>query len=142
MTQISKKFVSKDIFYELFDNFDYLIVSLKSKEEVFNCFKDLLTKHEKIILAKRIAILLLLTKGLTFLEIRQAIRVSTNTVSRYKKLLDDNSESYKIIIKKMEEFESTRKFYEKLHQIFGFVELMLTARSDMRSRAKLMSGNY
>lgn len=142
MTQISKKFLKKDLFYELFDNFDWLIVNLNNKEEVFNCFKNLLTKHEKIIFAKRVAIIILLHNKLTIREIQQVISVSTSTIMRYKNLIDDNTETYKLIIKKMEKMESTRRFYEKIHHIYGFLDAMFTARSNMRSRAKLMTGNY
>lgn len=142
LTQISKKLLKKNLFYELFDNFDWLIVNLNSREDVFNCFKDLLTKHEKIMIAKRVGILLLLHNELTIREIQKIINVSSATIVRYKRLIDENSESYKIIIKKMEKMESTRRFYEKIHHIYGFLEAMFTARSNMRSRARLMTGNY
>jgi len=53
-----------------------------SKERVL-VFQELLTKTERVMMAKRIVMLLLLKKGMSFYKISELIGVSPSTVSRF-----------------------------------------------------------
>ncbi len=140
MTQISKKLLNSDAFHELFESFDWLIINLKNRDEVFECFKDLLTKHERVIIAKRIAILFLLSKGFTIEAISFHLKVSCATVIRLKRLMDDDTVGYNIIIKKLNAMQTSKRTNEKLKSIVSFFDALITAKTNMHSRAKLMHG--
>lgn len=84
MTQVSKYPVSKDVYDRVFDLFIETVVSLKLKEEAKNFFDDYLSPTERVMLAKRLAVAILLKKKYQYREISKILRVSTsmiNTVS-------------------------------------------------------------
>lgn len=138
MTQVSHQLLRKEILYELYDNFDYLIASLTTKDEIFECFKILLSRNEKIMIAKRIAILLLFARGYNVREISRFIKVSTSTVMRYYKYVLIGSEGYHLIVEKMSNTESAGKLFDSIKSFFAFASDMMNVKTDMRARAKIM----
>ena len=58
------------------------VATLKSREEVKNFFKDLLSESESIMLSRRIMIAKYLLEGLTYNEIRARLRVGDNNIAK------------------------------------------------------------
>jgi uncharacterized protein YerC len=140
VTQVSRHNLLPEIYSELYDNFDYLIASLNSKEEIFECFKILLTRNEKIMIAKRVAILLLFARGYNIREIARFIKVSTSTVMRYYKYFTIGSPGFHIIVEKMSETQSAGKLFDSIKSFFNFTADMLSVKTDMRARARVARG--
>ena len=140
MTQVSRQFLKPEIFYELYDNFDFLIANLTEKNEIFECFKVLLSKNERIMIAKRIAILLLFAKGYSVREISWFLKVSSTTIVHYQKYIYEGCPGYKIIIEKMSKTESAGKLYDMIGSVLSFITDAMNAKTDMRARARLMRG--
>lgn len=81
MTQISKYPVSKKVYNRIFDLFLGIFSKLNTKQEVSDFFDEFLTPTEKIMLAKRLAINILLAKKFSYGEISELLRVSSATIT-------------------------------------------------------------
>lgn len=86
MTQVSKFPVQKDVLNEIFEVFLETIANLDTKRKVLNFFEEFLTPTERIMLAKRLAIGLLISKGYSYEDISHLLRVSTSTICDYATL--------------------------------------------------------
>lgn len=80
MPQVSKYPVSKDIYEQIFDIFLGTLARLQTKKQVSGFMVDFLTPTETVMLAKRLAIGVLLAKKYDYREISRILRVSTATV--------------------------------------------------------------
>lgn len=66
MTQVSKYPVHRDVEKRMFEIFKTTISNLKHSEEIEDFLEDFLSPVEKIMLAKRLAIAVLLAKNYTY----------------------------------------------------------------------------
>ncbi len=80
MTQVSKYPISKEIADRIFEIFSKAIVGIHEKSEVEEFLDNLLSPIERIMLAKRLAIALLLEKEYDHRQICKILRVSLSTV--------------------------------------------------------------
>lgn len=87
MPHISKKSVSKDLLKELDSYLSSFLEDTGSRTRVL-IFKEMLTKTERMMIAKRFGILTLLAKGLSLYKISQLLGISPSTVSRFEVMLD------------------------------------------------------
>lgn len=79
----------------------YTMVSLlKTREEVKNFFKDLLTLSEMVMISRRIQIAKMLLEGETYESIRDKLKVGATTVSQVERWLNNGFGGYKTTIKK------------------------------------------
>lgn len=77
------------------------LVELKTPEEAAQFLKDLLSKQEAEMLAKRIEIARLLIKGFTYGRIQQLLRVSHGTVARVSQWLATSGEGYRLVVSRV-----------------------------------------
>lgn len=80
MTKVSKRILNETLEGRIFEVFVRTITDLKNPDEVKDFLEDILFPTEKIMLMKRLAIAILLTKGYTYDTIDQALKVSRNTI--------------------------------------------------------------
>lgn len=97
MTQVSKYRLSEDIKNQIESYFNLTIANLTTKNQVQQFFNEFLTKTEKIMFAKRLAIGILVSRGYEYRQISQILKVSTTTVSSFA-FVYKNSEKYKNIV--------------------------------------------
>ena len=98
MPQISKRFVKPAVKEKIDNLFIECIAECRNQKEAANFINVLLTKTEKTVIAKRVAIALMLTKGYTATEIDERLKVSQATVYTVKYWLEDKgSEINKIL---------------------------------------------
>lgn len=81
MTRVSKRPLRKDLEERMFHIFWQSFIELKNEKDVVEFLEDLLSPAEKIMLAKRLAIVLLLEKGWGYDEISSTLKVSTTTIN-------------------------------------------------------------
>jgi uncharacterized protein YerC len=85
MPHVSKKLLEKNKYLEinkqLYKNIDSLVRNGKTTLVV----NELLTKTEKLMLSKRLAIIVLIDKGETIYAIENSLKVSPSTVARISK---------------------------------------------------------
>ncbi len=121
MTQISKRRLSKDVEDRMFDLFWRSLTRLGSQEETAEFFSDILTATEKVMLAKRYFIAVLLAKGYPATHVRQALNVSFTTIGTVSGWLKNLKPATKKIVDRHLKDESWGQFFDKLEDIADVV---------------------
>ncbi len=113
MTQVSRFPIHKDVYYEIRDDFLWILSALHSEEEVKSFYYDFFTKTERLMLSKRLAVAIMLTENFSYRDIRFILHVSTSTVSRVADWLDHGGEGVRHAIHKLTKREQMKTFLEK-----------------------------
>lgn len=116
MAQVSRLFLSKNLYERIFEIFFKSILKLKNKKEAEEFFNDLLTPTERIVLAKRLAIAMLLAKDYDYRTIRSILHVSPPTIAHVKNTLKRSGTGYRKTIGRLMREEKTK---ELLLEILG-----------------------
>lgn len=119
MTQVSKYPISQAVYDRIFEFFFQSIIGLKSHREVNDFFEDFLSETERMMLAKRLAIAVLLTKGYSFVEIRKILRVSQTTIANANVFLKYSNRGYKKVVQKILAAEKRDEFWQKLDDLLS-----------------------
>ena len=107
MPHVSQKRVKKQVFNRMSNEFVNAIASMKNSSEVRGFLNELLTPTERVMLAKRLAVILMLKKKYSFLMIRHILKVSPSTVARISLQYEKGAYSKLLIeIKKQNSFWS------------------------------------
>lgn len=85
--QVSKKKVNAVLEKQLFATLWQLVVDLKNPKEVELVLSDLLTETEVATVAKRLAVAYWLSKGRSYENIKQNLKVSSATVAEVQRSL-------------------------------------------------------
>lgn len=86
MPHVSNRKVKKKVYKKLQSNLVGIFSSSHSKTEMASLINDLLTPTERIMFAKRIAIILMLQEGYSFRAIEKTLKVTLQTVLRFWKM--------------------------------------------------------
>jgi len=136
MSQVSRNPLSKESNYEIQATLWWLLARLNSDSDIKIFLNGLLTKTEKIMLAKRLAIAFLLNKNYNHRDIRDALKVSTATVSKIKEAIDKTEGSYEIFIKKLEKRNELKKLEKQFDRFIGkLANIVPPQKNDMKGRA-------
>ena len=142
MGRVSKRKINKDLERELEEQLSFIIVSLTEKDEVSIFLDEFLTKEEKLMLGKRLILYMLLYKGLTNTQINAALSISHETTRLYRELFEKKPEVFRKMLERLISREKARELWKKIAKILEPVKLALEAKTNMRSRAKLASGDF
>ncbi len=136
MSQVSRNPLSKESNYEIQATLWWLLARLNTDSDINSFLNGLLTKTEKIMLAKRLAIAFLLSKGYNYRDISDALKVSTSTVARIKEVIDKTEGSYEIFIKKLEKRNELKKLEKQFDKFVGkLINIIPPQKNDMKGRA-------
>lgn len=116
MSRVSKKVVNRQIEEQMFETLWEAVSLVKTKEDVKLFLSDLLSPVERIMVAKRLAIAVLLLKGRDYETIINALRVSNETISKIALILRENS-GYKIAVNKLLRSEAGREFWQGIEDL-------------------------
>ena len=116
MTQVSRRLLNKQIEQQIFETLWEAISQLKNKTEIQIFLTDLVTPTERIVLAKRLAIAVLLLKNTNYETIKDLIKVSGETISKVALTLK-MSNGYRIAINKIVRTESGRQFWQDVESL-------------------------
>ena len=116
MSQVSKRSVSKDVEERMYGLLWDSLSSLRRIKDVELFLFDLLTPTERTVLAKRLSIAILLTKGYGYEDIMGILKVSSPTVTRVKAWLHAGGGGYKLAIDKLLRKEAWKNFMEGLEK--------------------------
>jgi uncharacterized protein YerC len=142
MPRASRRPVSKNVLEEIQDTFSYLISSLASPKDIQTFFDSFLTEEEKTMLTKRLMLHLMIENSYDPMEIMSALSLSKETINKHKHILLRENIMYKDIIAKITKRKKTKAFWEKIEKAFRPLELALDAKTNMKARAKFLSGDY
>lgn len=113
MVRNSRFVLSEDLLEKLFDLFFEVVGNQSSKSEFKKIFVDLLTPAERIMLAKRVAIIYLLMKKIEYYNICDRLKVSPSTVAKYS-LLMEKSEGIVSTSKEIVKIDKVKIFLEEV----------------------------
>lgn len=118
MTQVSKRFLQKRAEERILDLFWTSLSVLSTKEKVALFLDDLLTPTEKLMLAKRLAIVFMLMKGYDYPIINDRLKVSDSTIWNIKINLAHGGKGYKMTVEQIMSKERWEKFWNDLDHFF------------------------
>jgi len=119
MTQVSRYPIHKDVEKRMFEVLKETISHLRSPEEIEDFLHDFLSPVEKIMLAKRLSIAVLLHKGYGYGAIAQVLRVSPPTIATVSLLLKYSGKGYKRAVEKITTGEKMDAFWKKIEDILA-----------------------
>ena len=112
MPHISKQLLEKEKFIGIHKQFYKIITELSRSGNSKVVFSELLTKTEKLMLAKRLAIIVMLDKKESIYAIEQTLKVSPSTVARMS--LSHENGKYSELLK---EVRKQNSFWTQIEKI-------------------------
>ncbi|MCK5285735.1 MAG: hypothetical protein KAJ58_00725 [Candidatus Pacebacteria bacterium] len=97
MVRVSKQKIDKKVLNQINNRLVDVISKLETNISIANFLNDLLTESEKIVLAKRLAIIFMLQENISWYKISVLLKVSPTTVK--KVVIDIDLEEYENILK-------------------------------------------
>ena len=113
MTRISRFPVEDKVLKKLYVIMFIVVSSMDEEEEFTQIINELLSPTEKIMVAKRVAIIYLLMKKIDYLNISSVLKVSSSTIAKFNLMINKRkaiTNSLKAIIGS----EKLKDFFEKL----------------------------
>lgn len=117
MTKVSRRILSQALQKHIFELFVKIIVDLNSPDDVEIFLEDLLSPTERIMLVKRLAIAILLTKGYTYDDIDETLKVSRPTIMNVSFWLKNGKSGYKKAIDRILKTQKREEFFDKIEEI-------------------------
>ena len=112
MPHISKRLLEKNKFLDIHKQLYKILSTLSRSGKANVIFDELMTKTEKIMFAKRLAIILMLDQNESIYAIEQVLKVSPSTVARMSVLYDNGAYS-----KLLKEFRSQNSLWTQIQKI-------------------------
>lgn len=110
MSQVSRRIVRAEVQEKIIETLLEAIAQLKNKQDIQAFVNDLLTPVERIMIAKRLAIAVLLLKGWSYDATGDLLKVSTDTIARISIILKTN-DGYKKTADHLMKTEAGREFW-------------------------------
>lgn len=88
MVQMSKYKVKDEVYDKLFDLLFEIVGKRKDKKDFFNIITDIFSQQERLMIAKRTAIIYLLLQHIDYVIICDVLKVSTATVAKFAIMLE------------------------------------------------------
>ncbi|OGG08595.1 hypothetical protein A2154_00610 [Candidatus Gottesmanbacteria bacterium RBG_16_43_7] len=95
MTRVSSRYLSRDIEEHLCDILWVYLTHIRDKSELKEFIESLLSSTEQLMLAKRLAIAILLSRGFTFDVIDDKLKVSKATITSVQHQIQSGAPGYK-----------------------------------------------
>ena len=116
MSRVSKKVLNKQIEEQMFETLWEAISRVRGKADTKLFLADLLTPVERIMVAKRLGIAVMLMKGKDYETIIDVLRVSNETISKIALILRMNN-GYKIAVSKIVRSEAGKEFWQDIENL-------------------------
>lgn len=116
MPQVSRKKLPTKIQQKIDSSFYEAVSSIKGDKEVELFLKDLLTPTERVMIPKRLAIAILLSKGYSNGVICSQLNVTQSTVAAVARTLEFSS-GFKKVIDKLRNNEAWRSMWQDIENL-------------------------
>lgn len=114
MPHVSRHKLDKKTQEELVRNLRIVFTKINKDEEMTTFFLSLLSETEQIMLAKRLAVIVLLQENIPESRIADILHITRATVEKLRLFLETRGEGFKIALKKLEEEKRLKEFKELL----------------------------
>lgn len=116
MTKVSKRILNKEIEERMFALFWKALADIKKEEEIESFLKDILSPVEQVMIAKRLAIALLLARGFSYESIEATLKVSSATIMRVNFWLNHGGEGYRKVVEKIMREKKREELFDKIDE--------------------------
>lgn len=120
MTHLSRWKLKKEEEKNLIDALRLVLTSLNKDREMEVFLGSLLTETEKLMLAKRLAIIVLLREGLTESQIAEALHVTRITVAKMRYFFESRGQGYKVALNKLAQQKQLGEFKKLLFPFLAY----------------------
>lgn len=120
MPHVSRVRLDKKAERNLTKNLSLILAKIKKEDEMNSFLISLLTPTERLMLAKRIAIIVLLKEGVPESHIASALHVTRVTVSRLQFFWEARGEGYGIALKVLENEKLMKEFKDVLLKLVAY----------------------
>ena len=142
MPRVSKNKLSQNQITEINIMFLNLISQLSTKNEVEEFFENFLTDEEKIMLAKRLMMFIMILKGYQADDIQSTLHISRETIRTYKNQFIHKSKTFKLRIRKLAQQQKVGQLLKKINKLLRPIELIVQSKTNMRARAKIYNADF
>jgi|SRR3989344_2859284 len=131
MPHLSKRKLERDVYLKIYEELNQCVTSYKNKLKREKFLEEILTITEKIMIAKRLAVMTMLVKGISSYGIEKSLKVSSSTVARLENMMEKGK------FTNLQNF-LLEKQKSKAEIIFGEISnfLMATLTSNRRAQWK------
>lgn len=91
-----------------------VLTKIQDTPEMEGFLNVLLTETERVMLAKRLALIVLISEGLPDSEIAQTLHVTRITVAKTRYFYEARGDGFRVALKKLEEQQQLEKFKKLL----------------------------
>ncbi|PIP74446.1 MAG: hypothetical protein CO135_02705 [Candidatus Levybacteria bacterium CG_4_9_14_3_um_filter_35_16] len=117
MAKISKRIINKHLEGHIFEVFIKTLAQTSNPDEVKNLIEDLLSPTEKVMLVKRLAIAVLLSKGYTYSQIDSSLKVSRPTIMTVSYWLKNGRSGYRKAVEKILNNQKKQTLIDDIEEI-------------------------
>ena len=121
MPHISKYQLNKKAEEEIIANLNTALTFINSGEDMINFINSLLSPTERIMIAKRLAMIILIESGVKDSEISNLLHVTNGTVAKMRLFYEARGTGFKIALKKLEEQKRLKAFKDTLLELVDFI---------------------
>lgn len=141
MPRASKFRFHEKEFEKIYSHLLYTISSINNSGDVEKFLDGFLSKEEKIMLAKRLVLFMMLKRNYSPSVIQGALHISYETVRINQNQLGSKNSYFQTLLDRLIKREQTKELFEKLDKAFKPLTLALESKTNMKSRAKFVSGD-
>ena len=112
MPHLSRNKLSKKTEKELIENLNFVLTSIKNSDSMLLFLGALFTDTEKLMLAKRLAIIILLEDELPDSQIADILHVTRITVAKMRYYYEARGQGFKValdVLKKQQQFDNFKR---------------------------------
>lgn len=120
MTQISRYQLKPKVWEKIFDIFTDTFMKTKDRKKLDNFIDNFFSPTEKIMLAKRLAIAVLLAKGNDYDSIKNTLRVTAGTISKVNYLMKGKNNGLNIAVMEILKRDAGKMFFEEIMGVFDY----------------------
>jgi uncharacterized protein YerC len=117
MTHVSRRKLDSQVLKQIAYFLRAIVADLKTEQEVAVFLEALLTKTEKLMLGKRLAMVVLLSEGVPESQICETLKTTYSTVERTKLLLDKTMTGYQVGLKKLKKRQNWQMIKDLLFKL-------------------------
>lgn len=117
MTKISRRVLRKGQEEEMYRVLTDSLTMLGNPSEVMNFIDDILSPTEKVMIAKRLFVAILLARGLTYEAIGEVLKVSPTTIYAVNHNLKCGKDGYMNVINKIIRHEKVEAFLDNIEEL-------------------------
>lgn len=117
MGRVSKRKIDPEIEERIFEIFWDYLATLRKSEDIQEFLVSLLSFTEQVMIAKRLAIAVLLNRGYNYEEIDETLKVSPSTVGTVHKQMLVGAPGYKKAIERISKKEKLEGFWNNLEEL-------------------------